>query len=67
MFVVPPQPKPFTFVADDPQFDENRQSKSSEFGTHSTYQPRRLWVIDHFGNRPISNALNRFVNHLERH
>jgi hypothetical protein len=43
------------------------QRKSTEFRTPSTYQPSSLRIIDHFGNRPIPNALNRLVNHIERH
>lgn len=42
------------------------QRKSTEFCIRSTYQPSCLRVINHFGNRPIPNTLNRFVNHMER-
>jgi TnpA family transposase len=28
-------------------------------------QPGCLWVVDHLGNRPVPNAINRFVYHLE--
>ena len=31
------------------------------------YQPCTLQVVDHISNGSIPNALNRFVNHMERH
>jgi len=43
------------------------KTKFTEFCTRSTNQPCRFRVINHFGNRAIPNALNRFVNHMKRH
>ena len=35
--------------------------------SHLADQASSLWIVDHFGNRSISNALNRFVNDMERY